>query len=62
MYPLTQSGSTFSTSDSTSVIGVQDMEVDAFFSPSQVSDECTCINAAANSANENDTESSEEEG
>ena len=61
MYPLTQSGSIFGTSDSTSVIGVQDMEVDAFFSP-QVSDECTCINAAANSANENDTESSEEEG
>ena len=44
------------------MIGVQDMEVDAFFSPSQVSDECTSINAAANSANENDTESSEEEG
>jgi len=50
------------TSDSTSVIGVQDMEVDAFLSPSQVSDECTSINAAANSADENDTESSEEEG
>ena len=37
------------------------MEVDAFFSPSQVSDECTSIDAAANSADENDTESSEEE-
>ena len=50
------------TSYSTSVIGVQDMEVDAFFSPFQVSDECTSIDAAANAADENDTESSEEEG
>ena len=48
------------TSDSTSVTGVQDIVV-VFFSPSQVSDECTSIDAAANSADENDTESSEEE-
>ena len=43
--------------NSTSVIRVQDMEVDVFFSPSQVSDECTSIDAAENSADENDTSS-----
>ena len=50
------------TSDSTSVIGVQDMEVDVFFSSSQANEECTSIDAAASLADEDDMESSEEDG
>ena len=50
------------TSDSTSVIGVQDMEVDVFFSPSQVCDECTSIDAAEIQPTKMTHGSSKEEG
>ena len=50
------------TSDSTSVIGMQDMEVDVFVSPSQANNECTPSDDAASLADEGDMDSSEEDG
>lgn len=50
------------TSDSTSVIGVQDMDVDTILSPSQATDECTSSNDAANLGDEDDTDIYEEDG